>query len=95
MRPTPRRRRAAHDHRAGSAGGGQPDDRGTINGAEVLRVERRGATVVIADRDGSEISCEADTQQDAVEGMIHRLSAMLEGGMHNVSEEGTCKDCGN
>ncbi len=51
--------------------------------------------VVIADRDGSEIACEADTQEDAVMGMIHRLSAMLEGGHHNGGEEGTCEDCGN
>jgi len=51
--------------------------------------------VVIADRDGSEIACEADTQEDAVMGMIHRLSAMLEGGHHNGGEENTCEDCGN
>lgn len=62
---------------------------------QILKTEHDTWVVVIADRDGSEIACEADTQQDAVEGMIHRLSAMLEGGMHNVSEEGTCKDCGN
>jgi hypothetical protein len=28
-------------------------------------------------------------------GMIHRLSAMLEGGAHNGGKEGTCEDCGN
>ena len=62
---------------------------------QIIKTEHETWVVVIVDRDGSEISCEADTQQDAVEGMIHRLSSMLEGEMHNVGEEGTCKDCGN
>ena len=62
---------------------------------QILKTEHETWVVVIADRDGSEITCEADTQQDAVEGMIHRLSAMLEGGQHNGGKEGTCEDCGN
>ncbi len=62
---------------------------------EILKTEQGTWVVVIADRDGSEIACEADTQQDAVEGMIHRLSAMLEGGAHNGGQETSCEDCGN
>lgn len=62
---------------------------------QILKTEHETWVVVVVDRDGGEITCEADTQQDAVEGMIHRLSAMLEGGMHNATEEGTCEDCGN
>ena len=62
---------------------------------QILKTEHETWVVVIVDRDGSEITCEADSQQDAVEGMIRRLSLMLEGESHNGSEEGTCKDCGN
>ena len=62
---------------------------------EILKTDHETWVVVIADRDGGEISCEANTQEDAVMGMIHRLSAMLEGGIHNGGEEGTCEDCGN
>jgi len=61
---------------------------------QILKTEQETWVVVIVDRDGSEITCEADTQEDAVMGMIHRLSAMLEGGQHNGDEE-ACEDCGN
>jgi len=62
---------------------------------QILKTDHGTWAVVIVDRDGGEIACEADTQEDAVMGMIHRLSAMLEGGIHNGGEEGTCEDCGN
>ena len=62
---------------------------------ELLKTEQGTWVVVIVDRDGGEIGCEADTQEDAVRGMIHRLSAMAEGGQHNGGKEGTCEDCGN
>ena len=62
---------------------------------EIIQSGHDTWVVVITDRDGGEITCEADSQQDAVEGMIRRLSLMLEGESHNGSEEGTCKDCGN
>ena len=62
---------------------------------QILKTDHETWVVVIADRDGGEIACEADTQEDAVMGMIHRLSAMLEGEGHNGSEESTCEDCGN
>ena len=61
---------------------------------EIVKTDHETWVVVIVDRDGTEITCEADTQQDAMDGMIHRLSAMLEGGQHNGSEE-ACEDCGN
>ena len=62
---------------------------------EIIQSGHGTWVVVITDRDGGEITCEADSQQDAVEGMIRRLSLMLEGESHNGGEEGTCKDCGN
>ena len=62
---------------------------------QLIKTEQETWVVIIVDRDGGEITCEADTQEDAVRGMIHRLSAMLEGGNHNVGEENTCEDCGN
>jgi hypothetical protein len=62
---------------------------------QIIKTEHETWVVVIVDRDGSEITCEADTQEDAVMGMIHRLSALMEGGAHNGGKEGTCEDCGN
>ena len=61
---------------------------------QLIKTDHETWVVVIVDRDGGEIACEADTQEDAVMGMIHRLSAMLEGGAHNGGEE-VCEDCGN
>jgi hypothetical protein len=62
---------------------------------EVIATEQGTWVVVCVDRDGGELTCEADSEEAAFQGMIHRFSALTEGGSHNATEEGTCEDCGN